>query len=390
MRQARAIGLIVLLSFQRMLRSPLYLASILLMPFLAVLMVGVMIGPGTRPLAVGMADATGSAGPGLGDGALAGRVRQILDRDRAVKVRSYDSEHDLGVAIERGDVLAGLVLPADGGSAVVRVLVDPSRPAGAAARLALVSAADRAGAVVAAARFGAEQAGVSVEAALPEADRLSGRQQRIGIEASYPSGTAERGQYDYGLVGILVLFMFITGVSSGAVLVDSRRRGLVGRMLATELRPGALMIAEAAGRYLTTLVQAAIVLVGGAVVFGIHWGPPVPVAAVVALYGLVGAGAGILVGAVSRTYEQAIIFGTVGAIGMGMLGGCMWPLRLAPPALRSLAWLTPQHWAVDGLLRLVNRSSARPGIGAVILVLGGFAVAFVALAASRLRRVAVL
>jgi ABC-2 type transport system permease protein len=244
--------------------------------------------------------------------------------------------------------------------------------------------------VVDAAHFGAEQSRASLGVALREADRLAARQREIQVAASFPSGTTARGQYDYGLVGTLVLFMFITAISGGALLVDARRRGVVARLLATELRSRSLLVAEVLSRYVTVLVQAGIVLIFGTVLFGIHWGPPLPVALVVGMYGLVGAAAGIAVGVIARTFEQAIIFGTVSAIGLGMLGGCLWPLRVAPPALRSLARFTPQHWAIDGLLRLVDRSSGLPGIGTSLLVLAGFAVAIMALSARRLRHVATL
>src|SRR5581483_7741682 len=212
---------------------------------------------------------------------------------------------------------------------------------------------------------------------------------QIQVQARFPSGTTERGQYDYGSVGMLVLFMFVTAVSSGAMLVDNRRRGLTARLLATELWPGSLMVGEALSRYVTIVLQAGVVLLGGSLIFGVRWGPIVPVAAVVALYALVGAAAGIVVGVLVRTFEQAIVFGTVGAIGVGMLGGCLWPLRLSPAALRALARLTPQHWAIDALLRLVNRSSGAPGIVAALLALGGLVFVMVAVAAGRLRRMAV-
>ncbi|HZQ26406.1 MAG TPA: ABC transporter permease [Acidimicrobiales bacterium] len=378
--QVRAVGLVVLLSLRRMLKSPPYLASMILLPFLAVLMVGVVIGPGARPLPVGLVGgAEGTVGP---------RVRGMLASDGTVRVRSYAGEPALRAAVQQGDVLAGLVLPGPSG-VVVRVFADPSRPAGAAARLAIVSAVDRVGAVVQAAQFAAAQSGVPLADAQREADRLSAAQRQIQVQARFPSGTTERGQYDYGSVGMLVLFMFVTAVSSGAMLVDNRRRGLTARLLATELWPGSLMVGEALSRYVTIVLQAGVVLLGGSLIFGVRWGPIVPVAAVVALYALVGAAAGIVVGVLVRTFEQAIVFGTVGAIGLGMLGGCLWPLRLSPPALRALARLTPQHWAIDALLRLVNRSSGAPGIGAALLALGGFAFVMVAVAAGRLRRMAV-
>ena len=382
MSQVRGVLVVVRLAVRRVYTKPGYLISALVLPLAAVLMLGVVIGPGTRPLAVGVV--------GGREGVVGPRVRAALDDDEAVKVKTYRSAEALRAAIQRGDVLAGMVFDgAEPDTRPAQVYVDPSRPAGAAARLSMVAAADRAGTVVQAARFATAQSSASLASSLAEADRLAEQQRQIQVDARYPEGTVPRGQYDYGVVGTLVLFMFITAVSGGALLVDARRRGLTGRLVATELRPGTVLVAEVLSRYVTVLIQAAIVVAFGALLFDIRWGPPGLVAVVIAVYALVGAAAGIAVGVVARTFEQAILFGSVGAVTLGMLGGCLWPLELTPPALRALARFTPQHWAIESLLRLVGRSSPQAGLGTGLFVLGAFAAVAMAGAAVRLRKVAV-
>ncbi|MGH8839570.1 MAG: ATP-binding cassette domain-containing protein [Jiangellaceae bacterium] len=83
-----------------------------------------------------------------------------------------------------------------------------------------------------------------------------------------------------------------------------------------------------------TLLQSLLIVGVGALLFGVDWGNPITAGALVALWALVGTGAGMLSGSVFRTPEQASSIGpTVGMVA-GMLGGCMWPLAIVTVRLR--------------------------------------------------------
>ena len=64
----------------------------------------------------------------------------------------------------------------------------------------------------------------------------------------------------------------------------------------------------------------------------------------------------------------------------------MVPLEVFPPVMRTIAHVTPHFWAVDSWQRLIFDGD---GLGAILPALGvlvGFAVLFVGLAATLLRR----
>ena len=56
---------------------------------------------------------------------------------------------------------------------------------------------------------------------------------------------------------------------------------------------------------LIACLQAAVIIFGSALLFGVNWGQPVGVAAVVILFALVGAGAGTFLGTLFRNEQQA-------------------------------------------------------------------------------------
>ena len=141
------------------------------------------------------------------------------------------------------------------------------------------------------------------------------------------------------------------------------------------------------GDIVATLSATGLILAIGAWGFGVDWGSPPAVAALVVAFSLVATGAGLLVGAVANDPERAQALGIPVAIGLAMLGGCMWPLEIVPEPMRVLGHVTPHAWAIDGWIELVFEDG---GFGAVlvpVLVLLGYAAVLLGAATWRLRHV---
>jgi ABC-2 type transport system permease protein len=97
----------------------------------------------------------------------------------------------------------------------------------------------------------------------------------------------------------------------------------------------------------------------------------------------------MVVGSVASTPSQAGALGPAIGMLLALLGGAMVPLEVFPPAMQTLALLTPHAWAIDALSTVVN---AGAGIGEVLLqlaVLLVFAGVFFTIAVVRFRRVLV-
>jgi hypothetical protein len=76
---------------------------------------------------------------------------------------------------------------------------------------------------------------------------------------------------------------------------------------------------------LIACLQAAVIIFGSALLFGVNWGQPVGVAAVVILFALVGAGAGTFPGTLFRNEQQATGVSLLLGLGLGAPGGCDQP-----------------------------------------------------------------
>jgi ABC-2 type transport system permease protein len=151
----------------------------------------------------------------------------------------------------------------------------------------------------------------------------------------------------------LVLFLGITVLLLGSGVVETRRLGLMRRLVAAPVRRRALVAAQVVTCLVVAAGQSAGLLLVGRVIFGVHWGDPAGVFVVLALLSLSYAGASGLLGVRAKTEEQAISVAVVLGIVAGMLGGCMYPLDVVGSTVRMVGHLVPQAWAMDAFVKLI-------------------------------------
>jgi ABC-2 type transport system permease protein len=199
--------------------------------------------------------------------------------------------------------------------------------------------------------------------------------------------SATLGQFDESAWTELLLFLFLIALSGALTLIETRRLGLSRRMLATPTPVTAIIAGETLSRVLVGVVQAAVIIFGSSLLFGVKWGQPLGVAAVVIVFLLVSSGAGTFLGTLFRKEQQAMGFSLLAGLGLAALGGCMVPLEVFSPAMKHVAHITPHAWANDAFAKLVAHGASITDIGSQLAVLASFAAALLALSTWRLRRV---
>lgn len=75
---------------------------------------------------------------------------------------------------------------------------------------------------------------------------------------------------------------------------------MYARSLAAQVSARTLVLGETIAYLLLALLQALLIVAVGALAFGVAWGDPIAAAVLVAVWALVGTGAGVLAGAVFR------------------------------------------------------------------------------------------
>ena len=341
---------------------------------------------------------SGSSSPVLGvlasDGAFADDLILRLESDGSVEVKLFDDEDDMLLSVERANLSAGVVIPEDldeilanGGSAEVGFM---SRPDGVGPQLQVVVAEAVAGASeqIMATRF-AMSKGAEPEAAAAAAGEAAAAVGALTVGTSV-AGEAlfeNVGQFDIGASSQLVLFMFLTGLTGSAVIIENRQLGMTTRMAGTPTSVLTIVLGEALGRYAIVLTQGLYIMGATTLLFGVNWGDPWGAAAVLFVFSAVGAGAAMLFGAFFKNDQQAGGVAIVAAIGLAALGGSMLPLELFNDTLRTVSRFTPHAWANEAFAELVRRDAGVADILPQLGVMAAFAVGLLAIASWRMHRV---
>jgi len=376
-------------ALRRLLRDRRALFFMLVLPVVVIIVIGATVS-GFDKFRVGVVD--------NGRGSLAQGLMSEIQRSRGLEVSRYPDEAAMRVALRRSEVSAGIVIPADfdarlrtGASTAIPVLAEQANQAAQGAQTAIAAVIDQHATDVQAASFTASVTKTSFDIALRRAQqagtsggRVTATQQVVDSKSVVlPSG------FSYSAPTMLVLFVFINSLALGATTIDNRRLGVYARALAAPIHARSIVIGEVAIAFALAVVQSAIIVTIGAAVFGVSWGSPPAAAALVVAWALVGAGAGMLTGTLFHTPQQASAIGAPLGIALGMLGGCMWPLALVGPTMRTIGHLTPQAWAVDAWTDLLSRGGSLADILQPLAILIAFAIALLTVAVTRLRHILV-
>lgn len=326
---------------------------------------------------------------------LSERVQRGLDDSPALETVAYTDPDALARDVRTGRVHAGMVIPAGFGASAlgrpggrVELVTDPVRRSTGAIRNVLSGVLADEGARLSAALVATELSGGDLGTNLQRADELAGQQDSVEVSVEAvggPIGTSVN-QFSYTAPANLVLFVFVNSLVIAASLVQARQLGVINRMRAGPVRTSAILFGFGFSRVLFSLVQSALLLSVGAVLFDVDFGDPLGVALVVLAFSLLSAGAGLLVGALVRNGEQAQAIGIPVAIAMGMLGGAMWPLEIVGSTMRTVGHAVPQAWAMDAWVELVFEGESARGVLGEVVVLLAFAAVLLAAGTRLLHR----
>lgn len=181
---------------------------------------------------------------------------------------------------------------------------------------------------------------------------------------------------------MVLLFVFLNTLAGGAAtLIQTRRDGVVRRTLAAPVTAGQTVVGIALGRLAVAAFQGLYIVVATRLLFGVDWGDLWAVAALLLVFGLVGAGAAMILGTLLDNEGAASGLSVGLGLVLAALGGTMVPLELFPDRLRTVAHLTPHAWGYDaiatiqrhggGVLDILTELGVLAGMAAVTLLLGG-------------------
>ncbi len=393
MNRLRAAAAFTIVVLRQMVQDRTALFFTVALPIAIIVIIGTSFG-GQGRIHVGLV--------AEGNSDVATRLHGRLAAADGVEVVRYGTADELRRAVRRFAVEAGLVVPADAdtrvastGSAGIGLLTLETSGETVAVRRTLQGVVDDVGAPLGAAAFAADRAGMSFDEALARADALAaspatatGTATGIEVTATDVGDGADRdvGRFALTVPQNLVLFTFITALTSATVLVRARRAGILRRALASPTSLGVQLAGMAAGWFVLCLLQSLLIVAVGAVAFGVRWGDPVAAGLLVVTFALVGCGAGLLVGALGANEDRVGAITPIVGMVLGALGGCMVPAEIFPSPMLMVARMVPHYWAMQAWQSLIFDGAGLGAIAGDLAVLAAIGVALVAVATLLMRR----
>lgn len=172
-----------------------------------------------------------------------------------------------------------------------------------------------------------------------------------GRQMQIPSG------FQQAIPGTLVMFTLLVLLTSGAaMLVDDREKQLLRRLASAPLTRGQVVMGKWAGRMALATVQIAVAIgVSFTPLFDMNWGHALPMVVIILLaWGALCTSLALLLGSLARTDSQASNLGAFATMVLAALGGCWWPIEVAPAWMQQIQLFTPTGWTMDALHKLIS------------------------------------
>ncbi len=177
----------------------------------------------------------------------------------------------------------------------------------------------------------------------------------IATRLRTPENTVPSG-IDQSSPGMMVMFTMFFMVGGGTVLILEREQGTLRRLVVMPISKFSILFGKLAGIYLGGIIQMAVLILTGALLFKVRWGQsPAALVLLVASFAFAVTSLGVLMAALARTSAQANALSTVVVMAFSALGGAWWPLEIVPEWMRQFGHLFPTAWAMDGFNDIITR-----------------------------------
>jgi len=173
-----------------------------------------------------------------------------------------------------------------------------------------------------------------------------------------PSGFA------FTLPAYMVMFMMMMTVMYGGItLIEERSAKRINRLVATPVSLLEIFLGKMLGRMLQPILQGGLLIAAGVLLFRVNLGDhPLALIPVIISFSFLCGSLGLLFGVVFRTEQQVMATGILMTMVLAALGGCWWPLEVAPKVFQTIALFTPSYWAIQGIHDVMSFGKSWGGV----------------------------
>lgn len=199
-------------------------------------------------------------------------------------------------------------------------------------------------------------------------------------------GFASATGAEHVVPGMSTMFAFFLVSFVGYAVLEEHRWNTWTRLRLSGVRPITLIFSKSVAPIAVALAQQVVLLSLGALLFDLRVrGSYALLALVAATLSWCLVALGLAVVAFARSAQQVSVFGSLGAIVFGGIGGAITPVESLPDWARAIAPATPTFWAVRGFRGVYLPNGNPRDVAAAAGVLALMAVAFSLIAVTRMR-----
>ncbi|HWD18454.1 MAG TPA: ABC transporter permease [Verrucomicrobiae bacterium] len=190
----------------------------------------------------------------------------------------------------------------------------------------------------------------------------------VTLDAHFAGRKPVPSGFNFSLPGNLVMYLMMNVlIFGGATLAAGRRNGILKRLAFSPATRLEIVMGKIYGNTLLGGAQIVYFLLIGKFLFHVNLGANLPGVILILLALAWAAGAlGVLIGSIASSEDRVVPICVLASLLMGALGGCWWPLEMAPPAFQTIAHCLPTGWALTGLHQLISFGS---GLSAAVFPL---------------------
>ena len=187
-----------------------------------------------------------------------------------------------------------------------------------------------------------------------------------------PSGFA------FTLPAYMVMFMMMMTIMYGGItLIEERRNKRISRLVAMPVSVFEIFMGKMLGRMLQPILQGGLLIAAGVLLFRVNLGDhPLALIPVILSFSFFCGSLGLLFGVVLRTEQQVMGIGILITMVLAALGGCWWPLEVAPAIFKTIALFTPSYWAIQGIHDVMSFGKSLAGVLPECGILTAFGICF--------------
>lgn len=344
---------------RQILRDRRTLAMIVMQPLVIMAVFGYAFGGEVRDARVAVAN--------LDRGTIGEEILGQVDAEK-VRLLHLETAAEVEAAMREGRVTVGVVIPVN----FTRSLEAASSPGGGGTAFLTIYQDNTNPQVTAAAQL------AFADAFADALEARTGREASFAFDERVVYGSEDARSLEFFVPGIAAFSILQLGSLLTVVsIVKERTLGTLPRLLASPVRRHELVLGYATAYGLFSVVQAAAVLGVATLVFQVPIRGSLLLALLVTtLVGVVALGFGILVSGIAKNEFQAIQSVFFLSFPNLFLAGIFAPIEAMPEPVRPFSRIVPLTYAVDALRATINRGAGVGAIASELLVLAGFATAF--------------